>query len=146
MYDLRTTLINLKLLSTVKPNDKVCTLEQEFNIHSPSNWRSVYRLYYGETRAHNLKCIEDCMNSAWTHCKNLRNQGAAKQPEIDRLLRSLEEAVSGLASLQETYSYDAAIHARLAILTENIRLCQDLSESGSPHLTREHKSSPSSSP
>lgn len=103
-------LINLKILSSIGTQDKICTIEKTFNLHTPTPYRSWYRLYYRETRHKNMLDIENCIHDCF------RNENR------DRIKCAIRTVPNGLTKLGETYKGDATIYSRIQVLIENINL------------------------
>lgn len=107
-------LINLRVLSNIGVQDKLCTYETPFNLHSPSAWRSAYRFIYRESRVKNLQDIENCIYEAKKH------------PQFPRIKSALKSVPTGLLRLANTYRDDATLYSRILVLIDNINiLCKE---------------------
>lgn len=61
--DAERTLNNLRILSALSHNDKLNTLQDQFDIYSPTSMRGLLRFWYGENRAQNVQRVRQTVRA-----------------------------------------------------------------------------------
>lgn len=126
------TFRNLKVIASLKQNDKLITESSFFDIHPPTVTRSVYRIWKSENREQNLDRILQCVREA----KNFIEKTISTNEQSDsfqgrlalitqdrlskRMLSALEEVIPGMTNFSVTYKDDAGILAKIDLIIEEI--------------------------
>lgn len=135
--DAERTLNNLHVLSVLSHNDKLMTNEDVFDIYSPTTFRGLMRMWYGERRLQNVQRIRCTVRAAMTFASRTLDDANALtsvQPRTDnmtlridtivlqhvRMVDGLARAKEGLANLQQTYRDDPALTSQLSLVVEEI--------------------------
>ena len=119
---------NLRTLSTLKLNQKLCTGGQTFTV-SPANgvMTMVFRSWYGEDRQANVGRLQVLFSLAMLRCELLavKNTDAAL---CRRILRVTRQALPGLDCLCQTYSDDVAVVSSLTVLRDDVQAFIDTTD------------------
>lgn len=127
------TFRNLKVISSLKQNDKLITESSIFEIHPPTMTRSMYRLWKSENREENLNKILACVREAKNFIEKTMStseQSESFQGKLflitqdrlsKRMLAAVEEVVPGLTNFSVTYKDDAGILAKIDLIIEEIK-------------------------
>jgi hypothetical protein len=133
-------LTNLKILSSLKPNDKLITCASIFEVQGPSYTRAVYRYVVNEGRSSNLLRIREVvLNSIEAYktvsseveryreilskscfSESVRYKTREQQSLCKRFLASIRESRQGILSLKTTYQEDNGTSSLLDSLTNTI--------------------------
>ena len=119
---------NLGVVGRLKANDRLVTTRSEFfEIQSPTPFQALYRRYYGEARAHNMRSITEHVRLAKcaitsiltersevsdTRMENTIAGEVMLQEKLHlctRIGSTLLTSIHGLRNLQTTYREDIAI-------------------------------------
>lgn len=127
------TFRNLKVISSLKQNDKLITESSIFEIHPPTMTRSMYRIWKSENREENLNKILACVREAKNFIEktiSTSEQSESFQGKLflitqdrlsKRMLAAVEEVVPGLTNFSVTYKDDAGILAKIDLIIEEIK-------------------------
>ena len=127
------TFRNLKVISSLKQNDKLITESSIFEIHPPTMTRSMYRIWKSENREENLNKILACVREAKNFIEktiSTSEQSESFQGRLflitqerlsKRMLMAVEEVIPGLTNFSVTYKDDAGILAKIDLIIEEIR-------------------------
>lgn len=127
------TFRNLKVISSLKQNDKLITESSFFEIHPPTMTRSMYRIWKSENREENLNKILACVREAKNFIEktiSTSEQSESFQGKLflitqerlsKRMLMAVEEVIPGLTNFSVTYKDDAGILAKIDLIIEEIR-------------------------
>lgn len=127
------TFRNLKVIGSLKQNDKLITESSIFEIHPPTMTRSVYRIWKSENREENLNKILACVREAKNFIEktiSTTEQSESFQGRLflitqdrlsKRMLTAIEEVVPGLTNFSVTYKDDAGILAKIDLIIEEIK-------------------------
>ena len=141
--DAERTLNNLCILAAISHNDKLCTMEDSFDIYAPTSLRGLWRMWYGERRGQNVQRVRQTVRAAIDFAqKSLEEVNALRDAapntsqittdvmrlRIDtmtlqhlRMVGALERSCGGLQNLLQTYKGDAALTSQLTLLIQEIR-------------------------
>ena len=107
--------LNLKILSQVRPYERLSTIDNKIEVDRPSIFQGLRRWYRGEGRSLNMEIINQLVRRAILYVEsNLR-------PKLKKtLLDELTNAITGLKNLKITYESDSLSVARLSVLIDDI--------------------------
>ena len=132
---------NLHVLSVISHNDKLLTNDDEFNIHSPTTFRAVWRFCTGERRNSNVTRIRICVRNAIDFISSSLEELTAFQSQRDgrafpnstmqlkvdtlmlqhlRMMDGVQKASQGLTNLLQTYRDDPALAAQIQLIIHEI--------------------------
>ena len=126
------TFRNLKVISSLKQNDKLITESSIFEIHPPTMGRSAYRIWKSENREQNLDRILQCVREAKSFIEktiSTTEQSESFQGKLalitqerlsKRMLSALQEVIPGMTNFSVTYKDDAGILAKIDLIIEEI--------------------------
>lgn len=132
--DIEDNILNLKIISKIKENDKLCTHEKIIKIDPPSILQGVNRWINSEGRAVTLDKLKDIINNSLKITEKLLEDEKFKK---DNNLKDLEEnnsqifqkfiiemtnSLLGLENLKKTYCEDITITAQIDILIKKITI------------------------
>lgn len=127
------TFRNLRVISSLKQNDKLITESSIFEIHPPTMTRSMYRIWKSENREENLNKILACVREAKNFIEktiSTTEQSESFQGKLalitqdrlsKRMLAAVEEVIPGLINFCVTYKDDAGILAKIDLIIEEIK-------------------------
>ena len=108
------TFVNLKILSQLKPFERVNTRRELFTIQSSMrflpNWFA--RWLDGSNRESDYGRIRDLYQTCEAHLE--------EHPDDDNMKRHIENSLKGLRALKKTYEYDITHQARIDTLIERM--------------------------
>lgn len=132
-------LLNLKILSDVKENDKLY-LDDETNVLAiDKNYylQSVVRAYYGQSRDKTINFINELVNQA-THIleTTMKADSPAKNADdvclkednihlVQRFVKELNNSTKGIDNLRITYRADTTTTSSLNLIVEKINIILD---------------------
>ena len=127
---------NLTVLANVHANDKLITSETVYSIHTPTAFRSMYRSWYGETRASNVRSIRllidaaiRCVSKNVEHLQSCRKNFHTTNMQLhiftclrqtERIMAALKQASNGLTNLKHTYYDDVACTSQLQAIIHDV--------------------------
>lgn len=131
------TLSNLHVLAALSHNDKLMTNEDMFDIYPPTSTRSVFRMWYGESRTQNVQRIRQTVRAGINFAsKTLEDANVllsrvekddAMNIRVDtitiqhiRMVDALHLAHGGLSNLLQTYRDDPALTSQISLLNVEI--------------------------
>lgn len=136
MADEERTLNNLCVLSALSHNDKLCTIEDTFDIYAPTSFRGLWRMWYGERRGQNVQRVRQTVRAAIAFAQKSLEEATALRDaassdtmrlRIDtivlqhvRMVDALSRACGGLRNLLQTYRDDAALASQVTLLVQEI--------------------------
>jgi hypothetical protein len=132
--DIEDNILNLKIISKIKENDKLCTHEKIIKIDPPSILQGVNRWINSEGRGVTLEKLKEIINNSLKITEKLLEDEKFKK---DHNLKDLEEnnsqifqkfiiemtnSLLGLENLKKTYCDDITITAQIDILIKKITI------------------------
>ena len=105
------------------------TLGETLSVHPPTNYRSLLRRWYGETRDGNITRIHEIVNSACGLVTTMRQDAFLSNDEMkrkstlrhsERMAQALSAAREGFCSLQHTYVDDSSTIVKLKLLSTRV--------------------------
>jgi len=112
--------LNLKLISKIKQNDKMIIINQILNVDSRL-LQSVRRWYTCDNRNDTVQFIENVINTAIDY---MNHDKTNRVYDVDSIKIELKNTLQGLDNLSATYKIDNLIISKIDILKEKIsKLC-----------------------
>jgi hypothetical protein len=136
---------NLKILGSIKSNDKLVKHGDTIKIDSPYIYQGLSRYWYGDSRKQSLDHIEKLINQSFNkidviygseiesrtgglnnnYYKNMKGQNYFETENAQKLTifsNELNNVIKGLNSLKQTYQMDISICSRIDVVIEKINL------------------------
>jgi hypothetical protein len=111
---------NLQTLSTLQPNQKICTTSRLFSAYDTGLFSSLWRTWYGEDRQANVDRLQALFAVAIMRYDVLSLR-ASDAPLQSRIIDALTNALPGLERLAQTYRGDAAVVSSISVLLCHVR-------------------------
>jgi len=141
---LQNILINLNILSKIKPYDKIyINKDNLITIEYNSIFQGIYRFFYNNNREKNLTnlvifyqtvytTIDDLLNSQYLNIENIPQYIKNDLDEYNKSLNNLiklkyylELSIGGINNLKKTYHGDIVTDSRLDIIINNCEMYID---------------------
>ena len=129
------TILNLKILSNIKKNDKLITNNNILEIDNPNILQGINRWYYNENRTLTIKKLNEICENTFKiteHIINKEKENKIKDNvkilqynnnEIFQILiLEMSNALNGLTNLKSTYARDISISSQIEILKKKIMM------------------------
>lgn len=129
------TILNLKILSNIKKNDKLITNTNILEIDNPNILQGLNRWYYNENRELTVKKLNQICENTFKITdyilsnekdKNITNQKNVLQYNNNELFQLLiiemTNSLNGLNNLKDTYVKDISISSQIDILKKKITM------------------------
>lgn len=113
------TMQNLKIVSTLKANQKLNTSQVRFTVQENTSFSGVIRLWHGEDRNINIARVSALFNVTMLRCEVLALTSKHSSTHI-RLMQLIREATGGLRELIATYREDITSVSHIEVLIENV--------------------------
>ena len=107
--------LNLKVLSQLRPYERLSTIDNRVVVDRPSFFQGLRRWFRGEHRDLNMEVIEQLVRRAILYMTNTNNSELAHILALE-----LGKAMEGLHNLQTTYENDSLSVAKLRLLLDEI--------------------------
>lgn len=139
---------NLHVVGSLSANDKLLTNDEWFDIHTPTSWRALYRVWTGESRATNIARVRSCVRNGISFVSSsFEDVATPRGGETDvtrfrldakamlhfRMVTALTRASAGLVVLGETYRSDPGLKSQVTLLIEEV---EDFLQLVTPHSQR----------
>lgn len=116
-------LLNLKMLSLVKANDKLYMEEGKMKIDTPKLTQSFLRWINDYSRIKTMEDIENLINNTSNYVKI--NKSKSNRTEEDnrncqKILVEISKSLLGIQNLKITYYEDTFIQSKLEVISEKI--------------------------
>jgi hypothetical protein len=134
-------LINLNILSKIKPYDKIyINKDNLIMIEYNSLFQGIMRFFYNNSREKNLTnlltfyqsvycIIDELLNSQYLNSEHIYNYIEEDNDEFNKVVNNLnkinhylELSLSGLANLKKTYNSDIVTDSKLDIIINNTEI------------------------
>lgn len=124
-------ILNLKIISKIKENDKLLTNKNLLAIDSPHIFQSINRWYNNESREITIEKLNEILEGTFKITKILL-EDERKQNKISRTLEEnnsqifqnfileMKNSLVGLGNLKKTYSNDILISSQLDLLISKL--------------------------
>jgi hypothetical protein len=111
-------LTSLKVISMIKEGQKVCVRNGHLTLENQSTGvlTSLRRWIHKDNRQTTISYMKSVVQNSISVIRTHNNEIS-----INKLLKGIEEAITGINSLAVTYSDDATIAATLQVLKERIQ-------------------------
>jgi len=111
-------LTSLKVISMIKEGQKVCVRNGHLSLEVQSTGilTSLRRWIHKDNRQTTISYMKSVVQNSISVIRTHNNEIS-----INKLLKGIEEAITGINSLAVTYSDDATISATLQVLKERIQ-------------------------
>lgn len=125
MNNYEQTLLNLKIISKIPKNGKICKTRNSFGIEIEHNTipflSAIKRFYYGDSRYSTIDHINTVINNGFELIEQLKiSNNTFNQSKLDSLLFHFEKTIIGLNNLKITYINDITTSSKLDILITKI--------------------------
>ena len=124
MSDTDKTVLNLKMISNIKANDKIYLEDSLVHIDSPTLFQGVFRWFHDYNRKatmNDLNEIADNVIKITDSILNIKEPSKEDNALCQKLLIEITGAISGLSNLKITYSDDNFITAQLDMIKDKMR-------------------------
>jgi len=135
---------NLKIISSIKPNDKIIKKGSTIKIDSPYIYQGMSRYWNGDSRKESLNHIEHIIDITFNKIDliysneiehrtgglndtNYYNKGQSyfeteNTQKLQIFSNELKNSINGLNNLKQTYNTDISICSRIEVVIEKINL------------------------
>ena len=136
---------NLKIISSIKPNDKIIKKGNTIKIDTPYIYQGISRYWNGDSRKESLNQIEHLIETTFNKIdliysneiehrtgglngsNNYYNKGHSyfeteNTQKLQIFSNELKNSIGGLNSLKQTYNVDISICSRIEVVIEKINL------------------------
>jgi hypothetical protein len=121
-------MLNLKMISSITPNDKLYMEERLFKIDRPTIIQCVTRWFNDYSRIQTMENIDDLVGLTTIYVdtnfkKNNRTQDDNRI--CQNILVEISNVIKGLQNLKITYSKDTFIQSKLELIQEKFNVCKN---------------------
>ena len=136
---------NLKILSSIKPHDKIIKKGDTIKIDTPYIYQGITRYWNGDSRKESLHLIEHLVDTTFNKIdliysneieyrtgglngnNNYYNKGQSyfeteNTQKLQIFSNELKNTINGLNNLKQTYNSDISICSRIEVVIEKINL------------------------
>ena len=136
---------NLKILSSIKANDKIIKKGDTIKIDTPYIYQGITRYWNGDSRKESLHLIENLVDTTFNKIdliysneiehrtgglngnNNYYNKGQSyfeteNTQKLQIFSNELKNTINGLNNLKQTYNSDISICSRIEVVIEKINL------------------------
>jgi hypothetical protein len=124
MYTFETTLINLRVLSSLESHYRLDTTETLFKIHQAANWIPVWmkRWWASQNRQTDISRIQSLYQKA---IEFLKEPDEAKSA---RMSQYVSDSKNGLQNLKTTYTNDKTMAALIDVILDSVKMVDSENE------------------
>ena len=125
-----TNILNLKIISKIKENDKLLANKELLEIDSPNLFQSVNRWYNNENRNITIDKLNEILEGTFKITDNLlkntqknKNKNSLEENSsqiFQNLILEMRNSLVGLENLKKTYSNDILISSQLDLLNNKL--------------------------
>ena len=120
-HNIDTILLNLKMLSQIKANDKLYTDEGQIKIDTPTIMQGITRWMNDYSRTKTMDDLDHLINKTLEYVNE--NIKKAERTEEDnrncqKILVEVSKSLTGIQNLKITYNDDTFIQSRLDVINE----------------------------
>lgn len=116
-------ILNLKILSKIKENDKLLTNNELLEIDSPHLFQSINRWYNNENRNITIEKLNSILEDTFLITEKLLNENKEEKnleetntQIFQNLILEMKNSLVGLENLKKTYSTDILISSQIDLL------------------------------
>jgi len=121
-------IINLKMLSQIRQNDKLYTENGKFRIDSPKLSQGILRWFNDYSREKTIDDIDVVVKHTELYISSIF-ENDSKSVEDNRMcqniLLEITRAIDGLQNLKLTYNDDTFVQSRLDVAKEKFNVCKN---------------------
>lgn len=124
MTDTDKTILNLKMISNIKANDKIYLEDSLVHVDSPALLQGVFRWFHDYNRNTTMTELNDIAENVIEITDSILNIKTPTKEDnalCQKLLIEITGAISGLSNLKITYSDDNFITAKLDMIKDKMR-------------------------
>ena len=125
---IETILINLKMISRIRPGDKLYIEEGLIKIDTPKLIQGIYRWMNDFSRTKTMNDIDIIANTTINAVENIINKSTIEEQDnrtCQNILREITNSIIGLQHLKSTYLEDTFIQSKLDIINEKLLECKN---------------------
>ena len=122
------TILNLKMLSQIKPNDKIYLENDLIKIDTPYILQGISRWYQNHNRETSAEDLDKIVDNVVKITDDLINKTDISNEEnvlCQTLLIEINNASKGLSNLKITYKDDTFITSKLDIIKDKLKARKD---------------------
>jgi len=122
------TILNLKMMSQIKPFDKLYIENGLLKIDTPALFQGIYRWYKEYSRENTAKDLDAIIKSVIEITDNLLEKDNITNDEntlCQQILIEINNASKGLSNLKITYKDDTFMFSKLDIIKEKLKSRKD---------------------
>jgi len=123
--DIDTILLDLEVLKQLNPNDKLAINllpgNTSLSVHANSFFSNIKRKYNGYNRENSIKYLEELVDKIEKYTKFIVN--SSHDDIRNNLKNAIINANLGITNLQETYTDDSIIVAKLTLIINKLKDC-----------------------
>ena len=121
-------ILNLKMLSQIKQNDKLYTEDRMFKIDTPNITQGVLRWFNDFSREKTMDDIDILVKHTEFYIESVF-ENSSKSIEDNRMCQNIlveiTNALKGIQNLKLTYKNDTFVQSRLDISREKFNVCKN---------------------
>ena len=122
------TILNLKMISQIKPYDKLYMEEGLLKIDTPTLLQGIYRWYKDYNRESSADSLDQIVKNVVEITEEiLETQNITKEENVlcQQILIEINNACKGLSNLKITYKEDTFMSSRLDIIKDKFKARKD---------------------
>tara|TARA_B100000676_G_C17762127_1_gene672171 strand:+ start:44 stop:499 length:456 start_codon:yes stop_codon:yes gene_type:complete len=120
-YNIDTILLNLKMLSQIKPNDKLYTEDGQIKIDTPTIMQGITRWMNDYSRTKTMDDLDNLINKTLEYVNtNIKKDERTEEDNrnCQKILVEISKSLTGIQNLKITYNDDTFIQSRLEVINE----------------------------
>ena len=120
--------LNLKMLSQIKPFDKLYMEDNLLKIDTPTIFQGIFRWYKDYSRINTTDDLDIIINNVIDITDNLLGKENVSKEEntlCQQILIDINNALKGLSNLKITYKDDTFISSKLDIIKDKLKARKD---------------------
>jgi hypothetical protein len=121
-------MLNLKMVSSINPNDKLYLEERLFKIDSPTIIQGFMRWFNDYSRIKTMEHIDDLVGLTTIYIDGIFKKTQITNDDnriCQNILVEISNVIKGLQNLKQTYSTDIFIQSKLEIIQEKFNVCKN---------------------
>ena len=121
-------ILNLKMLSSINPNDKLYIEGRQFKIDSPTIIQGFTRWINDYSRTKTMENIDDLVGLTTIYIDTIFKKTQRSQDDnriCQNILVEISSVIKGLQNLKITYSNDTFIQSKLEIIQDKFNVCKN---------------------
>ena len=126
---LNLTLLNLKMLSEIRENDKLYIDNRLLKLDHPYLLQGVYRWYHNHSRIETMEFLDSIVKHINLLFDSVEDNGDNCNEEYDDILQKLSVEISGatkgISNLKLTYKDDVFVKSKLETVIEKLKTTLD---------------------